>query len=161
MSRETVHQPRSDCPADAAPRLTVVGTDQTAVRLARRPTVERDCTVTCASGDRTTATWAGVPVTDLLSVVETPPETTHLRVVSDDGYAVCVAVGDALDALVALRRDGVRLADVEAYPARFVGPGVAGERCVKAPVRVETHALAGEDDPAELEAISLDEPGYD
>jgi DMSO/TMAO reductase YedYZ molybdopterin-dependent catalytic subunit len=160
MSRESVHQPRSNSPIDADPRLTVVSADRTEVRLADLPTVERDCTVTCASGDRTTATWVGVPVPELLSASDAPPETTHLRVVSDDGYAVCVAVGDALDALVALQRDGLRLADAEAYPTRFVGPGVAGERCVKGPVRIETHALAGEDDPEELEALALDQPGY-
>lgn len=160
MPRETARQPRSNSRTDAAPRLTVVGADRTEVRLADWSVVERDCTVTCASGDRTTATWAGVPVTELLSVVETPPETTHLRVVSDDGYAVCVAVGDALDALVALRRDGERLAEAEAYPTRLVGPGVAGECCVKGPVRIETHTLAGEDDPEELEALALDQPGY-
>ena len=83
-----------------------------------------------------------------------------LRIVSDDGYAVCVEVPDALDALIALRRDEVRLADAEAYPTRFVGPSVAGERCVKGRVRIETDALAGEDDPAELEALALDDPGY-
>jgi hypothetical protein len=160
MAHDTVHRPTTHRSTDAGPRLTVTGNDRETVRLAEFPTVERDCTVACASGDRTRATWTGVPVPDLLAVADAPPETTHLRVVSDDGYAVCVEVRDALDALVALRRDGARLAECEAYPTRFVGPTVAGERCVKGPVAVEAHALAGADDPEELEALALDEPGY-
>jgi hypothetical protein len=160
MSHESVHRPTTRGLADSTPRLQVVGDDRETVRLTDLPSVERECTVACASGDRTTATWTGVPVDELLETVGAPPETTHLRVVSDDGYAVCVAVGDALGALVALQRDGTRLADAEAYPTRFVGPSVSGERCVKGPVAVETHALAAADEPEDLETLALDAPGY-
>jgi DMSO/TMAO reductase YedYZ molybdopterin-dependent catalytic subunit len=160
MAHDTAHRPKATYSADTGLRITVVGDDRTEAVLADFPAVERDCTIACASGDRTRATWTGVPVPDLLAAADAPPETTHLRVVSDDGYAVCVEVRDALDALVALRRDGTRLAACEAYPTRFVGPTVAGERCVKGPVAVEAHALAGDEDPEELEALALDEPGY-
>jgi hypothetical protein len=36
-------------------------------------------------------------VTDLLNIVEAPAETTHFRVESEDRYAICVPVADALD----------------------------------------------------------------
>ncbi|MFC5367517.1 molybdopterin-dependent oxidoreductase [Salinirubrum litoreum] len=160
MAHDTRRSTRTHRHPETGPRLTVVGDDRETVRLADFPTVDRDCTVVCASGDRTSATWTGVPVPELLDAVGAPPETTHLRVVADDGYAVCVEVRDALDALVALRRDGTRLADAEAYPTRFVGPSVPGERCVKGPVAVEAHALGARDDPEELEAVTLDDPQF-
>lgn len=170
MSNDTQHStepPSADAesgtPTDTGPHVELRGRTTRSLsldELAALPTVERVCTVTCASGDRTTATWTGVPVSDLLSSIDAPPTTTHLRVASDDGYCACIAVTAALDGLLAVSRDGSRLADTERYGTRFVGPSVDGERAVKGVVRIEPLELGADDDPTEWETLSLDDSTY-
>ncbi|SDN09949.1 Oxidoreductase molybdopterin binding domain-containing protein [Halogranum gelatinilyticum] len=128
--------------------------------LRARATVDRECTISCASGERTTATWTGVPVAELLSDAGVPETTTHLRVTSDDGYRACLGVTATLDAVVAVARDGEPLAATETYPTRFVGPYVDGERAVKGVVGLEPLTVAPQDDPTELETLSLDDSTY-
>lgn len=128
--------------------------------LRTRATVDRECTISCASGDRTTATWTGVPVANLLSDAEVPRETTHLRVTSDDGYRACIEVTAALEALVAVARDDEPLAATEAYATRLVGSDVAGERSVKGVVEIEPLTLTPDEDPTELETLVLDDSTY-
>jgi DMSO/TMAO reductase YedYZ molybdopterin-dependent catalytic subunit len=122
--------------------------------LAGMEPIERCYTVACASGDRTTARWTGVPVPDLLDAVGVPPATTHLRLTGRDGYRVCVAVRDALDGLVAYARDGRPLAATEPYALRFLAGDAAGERLVRGLRRVEPLELAAGEDPDRLETVS-------
>jgi DMSO/TMAO reductase YedYZ molybdopterin-dependent catalytic subunit len=128
--------------------------------LAGMGTVEREFTIACASGDRTTARWTGVRVVDLLDAAEPPPETTHLRLESGDGYRVCLPIGDALDGIVAYARDGELLAETTPYALRFLAPGIDGDRLVKGLRRVEPVELAPGADPADLETVAPDGPGY-
>ncbi|NHN49168.1 molybdopterin-dependent oxidoreductase [Halostella sp. JP-L12] len=136
--------------ADGGATVEVVGEKRLALTrtdLDARPTVERECTVVCATGDRTAASWTGVPVPDLLVSAGAPPVTTHLRLTSDSGYRVHVEIATALDALVALARDGEDL--VDAGPGtRFVGPGVDGEQSVKELARIEAVSLDPGEDPS-------------
>lgn len=160
MSRAQ-RQPESDV---ESPALTVHGDGSARYDLAalrQLPRVERRCTVVCATGDRHTARWSGVPVPELLSAVGPPPATTHLRLESRDGYRVCVPVYDALDGLVADAREGAPLHECESYRTRFVAPGVDGERLVKGLRRVEALALDPGDDPDRLENVTpaVDESG--
>jgi DMSO/TMAO reductase YedYZ molybdopterin-dependent catalytic subunit len=146
-----------------AETVTVVGDSRAAfgpAALAAMPHVERRYTVACASGVRTTARWTGVPVTELLGRVDTPAETTHLRLASYDGYAVCVPVRDAFDGVVAYARAGERLSRSRPYATRFLAPGVDGERLVKGLERVETLVLAAGDDPGRTETAAPEGPDY-
>jgi DMSO/TMAO reductase YedYZ molybdopterin-dependent catalytic subunit len=124
------------------------------------PHVERECTIVCASGDRTTARWWGVEVLPLLDRADAPVETTHLRVHSDDGYCACVALRNATTALLAVERDGQSLDEVDAYATRLVGPSISGERAVKGVTRIEAVVLDPGDDPTDRERLSLDDPAY-
>jgi DMSO/TMAO reductase YedYZ molybdopterin-dependent catalytic subunit len=147
--------------ADGDP-LTVVGRRERsfeADELRERRRSELRCPVVCASGERTTARWRGVPLTELLAAADAPPGTTHLRLTAADGYRICVPVRDALDGIVADTRDGEPLVATAPYRRRFVAPGVDGERLVKGLVAVETFALDPTDDPDRLETVTLDGPG--
>ena len=148
---------------DADTVVEIVGevvTSMTHTAVEELPHVERDCTVTCASGDRTTATWTGVDVLAVLDRAEASPDTTHIVVESDDGYRACVSLSEARSALLALARDGQPLDRTEPYTTRFVGTDVDGERSVKGVVRIEAVTLGSTDDPADLETLSLDDPAY-
>lgn len=119
--------------------------------LSRMDHLERTCTVACASGDRTTARWFGVPVSALLSAAEVPEETTHVVVEGWDGYRVVVPVRVALSGLLALERDEEPLAETTPYATRFVAPDADGSRMVSGVRRIEATALDPADDPETLE----------
>ncbi len=116
--------------------------------LGALPTVERECSVVCASGDRTVATWTGVPVRDLLAIAGAPPSTTHLHLSSADNYHVCVRIAAAFDALVAVTRDGADLANGNCG-TRFVGTQIDGKQSIKAVARIEPVSIEPGNDPAE------------
>jgi DMSO/TMAO reductase YedYZ molybdopterin-dependent catalytic subunit len=124
------------------------------------PRAERFCTVACASGERTTARWIGVPVAELLSRVDASLGTTHLQLDSYDGYRICVPIHDALEGLIAYARDGEALSNIAPYRTRFVASGVDGERLVKGVRWIELLSLAADEDPDRLENVTLDDPGY-
>lgn len=128
--------------------------------LAEMDTVDREYTIACASGERTTAQWTGVPIPALLDATGAPPDSTHLRLESRDGYCVCLPMRDVLDGIVSYARDGKPLADTSAYAFRFLASGVDGDRLVKGVRRIEPIALDGEDDPDQLEAITPAGPTY-
>ncbi len=109
------------------------------------------CTFRCSSGDRFAGEWRGIRVADLLH--DAPPETTHVRAVSADGYQAPVAVRDALDAIVATERLD---RDSDGLP-RLVGERVPGPRTVRNLIRIEPIALPPGADP---EPGSID-PGRD
>lgn len=93
--------------------------------------------IVCASGDRYTATWSGIPIADLLEEVKAPPTTTHIVVESVDGHQSCVAVDVALTGLLAFYRDGKALTNCAEYNSRFVAPNVDGARLTKAVHKVQ------------------------
>jgi DMSO/TMAO reductase YedYZ molybdopterin-dependent catalytic subunit len=124
------------------------------------PRAERRCTVVCATGDRHTARWAGVPVTELLADAGAPPATTHVRLESRDGYRVCVPIRDALDGIVADTKEGAPLAERADYRTRFIAPGTDGERLVKGLRRLEALTLAPDEDPDRLENVTLEAPEF-
>ncbi|GAB3666007.1 molybdopterin-dependent oxidoreductase [Halopiger thermotolerans] len=134
--------------------IRIVGETETAIdgdALADCPLRERECEIVCATGDRYTETWYGVPVLELLERASVPPETTHLLVVSADGYRACVAVDTALEGLVALGKDGRPLADASDYETRFVAAGADGPRTVKDVARIEAVTLEPGEDPEAYE----------
>ncbi|ELZ31701.1 sulfite oxidase-like oxidoreductase [Halorubrum distributum JCM 9100] len=132
-----------------------------AAACADRSTVTREYTIRCATGERTTASWTGVPVTDLLDIVDAPAETTHFRVESEDGYAICVPVADALDGVVAFERDGEQLRETRPYALRFLAGDIDGERLVKGIHRIDLLSLPADADPDRYETVTLDNPEYE
>lgn len=120
-------------------RTSVVVTPSSLDRFPRR---ERRCTVECASGERTTDTWRGIPIPALAERADFPGETTHLHVEADD-FAAQVPISAALDGILAFDRtagDGSKL-------PRLIAGDVPGERLVKRVRRVSAVELAPDDDP--------------
>ncbi|WP_237560417.1 molybdopterin-dependent oxidoreductase [Halolamina rubra] len=149
-----------------APTSVVVGNDGEqraidAATFADESTVTREYTIRCATGQRTTATWTGVPVTELLDLVDASAETTHFRIESDDGYAICVPVADALDGVVAFERDGEQLRQTRPYALRFLAGDIDGERLVKGIHRIDLLSLPADADPDRYETVTLDNPEYE
>lgn len=110
---------------------------------------------------RTTASWTGIPVTDLLKIVDAPAEMTHFRVESEDGYAICVPVVDALDGVVAFERDGEQLRETRPYALRFLAGDIDGERLMKGINRVDLLSLPAAADSDRYETVTLDNPEYE
>lgn len=104
-------------------------------------TVTVSCRFRCASSGEFDGRWRGVRLRDLL--VSAPPETTHVRAVSGDGYRAPVALPDALDAVVATDR----LDEPGEGLPRLVGEGLDSAETVRDLDRLEPIALPPEADP--------------
>ncbi|MFU8869396.1 molybdopterin-dependent oxidoreductase [Natronococcus sp.] len=145
--------------SDAAPRtlerpIRLVGTREMLLDgddFAALEHRSREIEIVCATGDRFTERWRGVPIPALLESAAAPPETTHLLVDSRDGLRACVAVEDALEGLLAVAKGGRQLSETADYATRFVAPGVDGVRTVKGVARVEAATLAPGEDPESYE----------
>ncbi|MFA9518231.1 molybdopterin-dependent oxidoreductase [Halopenitus sp. H-Gu1] len=136
--------------------VTVVGSGRLALTerdVAAFDHVERADAIECASGERTSGTWRGIPVRSLLLRVDAPPETTHVSVTGADGYSVMVEIRSALDGLLAFGRDGVPLADRDEASPRFVAPDVDGSRAVAGVVEMEAISLDPDADPESFEVL--------
>ena len=125
--------------------------------LSAHPIETRTVTVRCASGTRHTATWAGVPVLELLSAAAAPGETTHVVVESDGGYRICVDMYAALDGLLAFFRDGTPISEHQPYETRFIAPSIDGARTVKAVTLLEARSFSAGADPESVERMSREE----
>jgi DMSO/TMAO reductase YedYZ molybdopterin-dependent catalytic subunit len=143
------------CPSIGRP-IRLIGSREASVteaELFELPHRVRDVEIVCATGDRYTERWQGVPVTTLLDRMAPPPKTTHLLVVSRDGYRACIGIDTALDGLVAVDRGGRPLSTIGSYDTRFVAAGTAGSRTVKGVERIEARALAPGDNPDAYERL--------
>lgn len=133
--------------------LTVVGRERVTIpdRLAdceRFEVERRDAPLYCHTGRELGQTWRGIAVADLLDAARMPPKTTHLLVIGDGDYRMCIDIHDAIEALLAYECDGDRIGEGE---TRLVGPGIDSTHSVKAVRRIEGRELAPEADPRELE----------
>lgn len=135
---------------------TVIEVDGECIDLIDADTelTERTIEIRCASGNRSTATWGGVPLRAVLEGVPVPLETTHLLLESSDGYQCCIDISTALNGLLALRRNGLALEG--ASGPRFVSTSVDGIRTVKDVSKVETVSLAPDETPDEFEELEGD-----
>jgi DMSO/TMAO reductase YedYZ molybdopterin-dependent catalytic subunit len=109
---------------------------------------QRESPLYCHTGRELGQTWRGIPVAELLAAARMPPETTHLLVVGDGDYRMCIDVRDAVEALLAYECDGDTISDGE---TRLVGPGIDSTHSVKAVRRIEGVELSADEDPRELE----------
>jgi len=107
----------------------------------RRGTVTVTCRYRCATGTEFGGEWRGVPVEPLLD--DAPPDATHLRAESADGYRAHVPVRKAFDAVVATERlDGPG----DGLP-RLVGPEFDSAQTVRDLAALVPVALPPEADP--------------
>lgn len=120
--------------------------------LAGRPHATRRISISCPSGFRHESEWTGVRVDDLLVEASAPGETTHVVVTGRDDCHVYVPVDDAISGLVAVERDGERLAE-----PRLVGRDIGGTRSVKGVVEIEAVTLAPGEHPRTFERLPTDE----
>lgn len=152
-------QPERRRDADAPPShpATVIGRGGRSIASlldeADRDDAQRAIDYDCTSGRHVSAEWSGVPLVSLLDSVGFPGWTTHVVVEGADGHAACVSIREAMDALLAVERDGKRLA----HP-RFVAPGVGGPRAVKDVRRIAVAALDPGADRSAYEQLSLESP---
>lgn len=110
-------------------------------------------TVVCASGDRHTAAWTGVPVHDLLEAARIPQSTTHVIVESRDDYRVAIPVREAIEGLLAFLKDGEPIGRDRPYSNRFVSPATEGARDIKGVRRIDHTSLGPGEDPEQLENL--------
>lgn len=152
---DTSDPPTIDLPA---PGVTLVGRSETtldATHLRDLSWREHHLDVTCASGSEYAATWGGVSLLDALDLADVPDDTTHVVVTAHDGYRVCIALPDAVDAILALTKDGALLADDADYETRLVAPTIGGTRTTKGVVRIEPVALEPGESSESLEDLQL------
>lgn len=145
--------------ADLGPPVVVGGAapfELTRDRIAAFDAETRTVTVVCASGDRHTAEWTGIPVPALLEAADVPPSTTHVVVESLDDYRVAIPVRAALDGLLAYAKDGVPIGRTHGYANRFVSGAAEGARFIKGLRRIEATAVDPDEDPERLENLFPD-----
>lgn len=106
----------------------------------------------CASGERWTDEWRGVPVSWLLERAPDDGEATHLRIHGAGDHVACVSLADAFDGILAVERseDGLPPAD----RPRFVAPGVVAARTVKAVRELELIELTPDEDAEAYESLA-------
>lgn len=107
----------------------------------RHGTVTVACRYRCATGTEFGGEWRGVPAAPLLD--DAPPDTTHLRAESADGYRAHVPVRAAFDAVVATER---RDASADRLP-RLVGPDFDSSQTVRDLAALVPVALPPDADP--------------
>ncbi len=142
--------------ADLGPPVVIVGEDPfelTRDRIAEFDGETRTVTVVCASGDRHTAEWTGIPVLDLLESAAVRPSTTHVVVESLDDYRVAIPVRAALEGLLAYAKDGEPIGRIHEYSNRFVSGAAEGARFIKGVKRIEATSVDPEEDPESLENL--------
>lgn len=149
---------------DLSQPVTVVGTSVLtldAESVSAFPPETRSVEVVCATGNRYTAEWTGIRITDLSDAVKAPADTTHFVVESLDGYRIAVPIVDGIDGVLAFEKDGLPVGEVNPYPNRFVAPDIDGARDVKGVSRIEFYALEPDEDPDTLEQVEPDDDRFE
>lgn len=106
------------------------------VRCLRR--VEARVKLTCPGNFEDTATWAGVPISEVIHLAEAEPGATSLRLVGADGYenSVLLTVTDSDRNFLAYELEGQPLPVWHGFPLRAVFPGLQGNTWVKWVIKI-------------------------
>jgi len=101
--------------------------------------VELRCTLVCPGFFEDEATWAGVPLVDILELAGVQDGATRLRLVSADGYSALATMDMATsgDSFVAYEWEGEPLPILHGFPVRAVFPKNGGSFWVKWLVQIE------------------------
>jgi DMSO/TMAO reductase YedYZ molybdopterin-dependent catalytic subunit len=110
------------------------------------PRVESSPLLTCPGVFVDNATWAGVPLRDVLGLAGMQAGATRIHLIAADGYSVWVDLDqDTLDnAFLAYEVNGETLPVLHGFPLRFVWPLHGGGYWVKWLVAIE---VAGAEQP--------------
>ena len=103
------------------------------------PKVEVRCTLVCPGFFQDEATWAGVPIAEILERAEMREDATGLRLIGADGYSSFVFLKDIPqeDNMVAYEWEGEPLPILHGFPVRTVFPALEGNKWVKWLVEIE------------------------
>ena len=103
------------------------------------PKITSRPTLTCPGFFEDTATWSGASLHHVLKLAGASESSTHIRLVSVDGYAALVEMKEALSGenYLAYEWEGTPIPVLHGFPVRAVFPGSNGNRWVKWLVRIE------------------------
>jgi DMSO/TMAO reductase YedYZ molybdopterin-dependent catalytic subunit len=121
--------------------------------------VELRCTLICPGFFEDEATWAGVPLVDVLERAGVQPGAAGLRLSSADGYSTLVTLPAATseDNFLAYEWEGEPLPILHGFPVRAVFPELGGSFWVKWLIRIEvlgTNSMSAPDvgnEPGDLD----------
>jgi DMSO/TMAO reductase YedYZ molybdopterin-dependent catalytic subunit len=103
------------------------------------PKVETHCVLVCPGFFQDEATWAGVPLSEVLDLVGVEGDARGLRMFGDDGYSSFVTLQEARaeDSILAYEWEGEPLPILHGFPVRAVFPELNGNRWVKWLIAIE------------------------
>ena len=103
------------------------------------PRTELRCTLVCPGFFQDEATWAGVPLEEILDLAGLQGEASGLRLVGADGYSAFVNLDDlsVKGSFVAYEWEGEPLPILHGFPVRAVFPALDGNKWVKWLVEIE------------------------
>jgi DMSO/TMAO reductase YedYZ molybdopterin-dependent catalytic subunit len=103
------------------------------------PKVEDTPVLECPGFFIDEATWAGVPIREVLALAGVQEEATALNLVSADGYSTQVPLTEGVSetGFLAYEWEGEPLPILHGFPVRVVLPGISGGRWVKWLVAIE------------------------
>jgi DMSO/TMAO reductase YedYZ molybdopterin-dependent catalytic subunit len=101
--------------------------------------IERRPELVCPGFFEDHATWAGVPLSEVLEQADVQPGAAGLRLVGADGYSALATVEMATSgkSFLAYEWEGEPLPILHSFPVRAVFPGHAGSSWVKWLIRIE------------------------
>ena len=103
------------------------------------PKLETHCILVCPGFFQDEATWAGVPLSEILDRAQVQEDATGLRLVGADGYRSYVPIEEAHaeEAILAYEWEGEPLPILHGFPVRAVFPELNGDRWVKWLIAIE------------------------
>ena len=103
------------------------------------PKTEASPTLICPGFFQDKATWAGVPLKDVLELVGLQEGAKKLKLISADGYSATVSVEEALSGenFLAYEWEGKPIPILHGFPLRAIFPNMQGNRWVKWIVKIE------------------------
>jgi DMSO/TMAO reductase YedYZ molybdopterin-dependent catalytic subunit len=103
--------------------------------------IEVRCTLVCPGFFQDEATWAGVPLKDVLDLAGVQSGARGVRLVSADGYSTFVPLDDALaeTAFLAYEWEGEPVPILHGFPVRAVFPALDGNRWAKWLIEIEVN----------------------
>jgi DMSO/TMAO reductase YedYZ molybdopterin-dependent catalytic subunit len=103
------------------------------------PKLETRCVLVCPGFFQDEATWAGVPLSEILDRVQVQEDAAGLRLVGADGYRSYVTIEEARaeESILAYEWEGEPLPILHGFPVRAVFPELNGNRWVKWLIAIE------------------------
>ena len=125
-------------------RLEITGKVQHTLSLAYddlrcMPKIEAHPTLICPGFFQDTATWAGVPLKDVLELAGLQEGADQLRLLSADGYSTSLSLEEALSGenFLAYEWEGKPIPILHGFPVRAIFPDLQGNKWAKWLVKIE------------------------